>query len=192
MNDNSTDNSLRVLYELKKKHTNLIVAKHKERKGQTGCFKTGFSHARGEYTIVFDSDLQLYPEDLPLFFEKINQGYDVVNAIRENRQHPFWIKLASRIYNVLMLVLFNCPVLDAASNFTAMRTEYVKDVNLINNDHRYLIPILQLHGAKKIGEVVVRHKRRLSGKSKYSALTKYIKGVPELFISYLRIKSGGV
>ena len=89
-----------------------------------------------------------------------------------------------------MLILFDCPVFDAASNYTAVDSRFVKGLKLINNDHRYLIPITQRRGAKKIGEVVVRHLMRKHGKSKYKSLPKYIRGGPEVFFAWARIRRG--
>jgi len=188
VDDASDDGSAEKLKELAKSCKNLRPVLHRERKFQTGCFQTGFENAKGDYVITMDSDLQVLPEDLPLFFDKIGQGYELVNAIRENRQHPFWMKLASRCYNILMLLFFDCPVFDAASNYTAIKRSYVKNLKLHHNDHRYLIPILQTKGLKRIGEVVVRHEKRSRGKSKYSALPKYLKGFPEIFWAFVRIK----
>lgn len=190
IDDFSTDNSVGVIKEISGKNKNIKLLVHKKRMGQTGCFETGFNNAKGKYVITMDGDLQLAPEDLALFVEKMDKGYDVVNAIREHRQHPFWIKFASRVYNTLMLLFYNSPVLDAASNFTAFRTDYVRGVRLKGNDHRYIIPIVMRRGAKKIGEVIVQHNTRNRGKSKYSALPKYIKGFPELFIAWFKIKTG--
>lgn len=190
VNDSSTDNSKNVIEQLAKKNRNLVILNHKKSMGQTGCFKTGFDNAKGDIIVTIDGDLQLCPEDIPKFVGKIKKGYDVVNAIREHRAHPFWIKLASRIYNVLMLILFDSPVVDAASNFTAFRARFVKNLPLRDNDHRYIIPITIRRGAKKIGEVIVEHKGRHYGKSKYKSLPKYIKGFPEIFIAWSRIKMG--
>lgn len=188
VDDASDDGSAEKVLKLAKKYRNLNPIFHKERKFQTGCFQSGFRKASGDFVIVMDSDLQVLPEDLPLFFDKIKQGFNLVNAIRENRQHPFWMKLASRCYNILMLLFFDCPVFDAASNYTAIKRSYVKNIKLFHNDHRYLIPILQTKGLKKIGEVVVRHEKRSHGKSKYNALPKYLKGFPELIMAFVRIK----
>ena len=190
VNDASQDKSSILIKDISKKNKNIVLINHKYSKGQTGCFKTGFKHSKGEIIITIDGDLQVQPEDIPSFIEKINNGYDVVNAIRENRFHPFWIKLASRIYNTLMLLLFNSPVMDAASNFTAFRSKYVKNLPLKDNDHRYLIPITMRRGARRFGELIVEHKGREKGKSKYKAFPKYIKGFPEIFIAWVRIKFG--
>jgi len=190
IDDISTDKSPEILSELEGKYKNIRVITHKKQSGQTGCFKTGFENAKGDIIITIDGDLQLMPEDIPRFIEKMDRGYDLVNAIRENRKHPFWIKLASRVYNTLMLVFFNSPVLDSASNFTAVRSKFVKDLKLRGNDHRYIVPIVVRRGGKRIGEIIVEHKGRSHGKSKYKALPKYIRGFPEIIFAWVRFKAG--
>lgn len=190
VDDASTDGSDESLRQLAKRHVNLKPCFHSERKGQTGCFQTGFDAAKGDFVITMDSDLQLFPEDLPLFFEKIAQGFELVNAIRKKRRHSFVIRLASRAYNGLMWLFFRCPVSDAASNFTAIKASYVKGLELVDNDHRYIIPIVMKRGLKKIAEVEVRHRARETGKSNYSALPKYIRGFPEIAVAWRRIRSG--
>ena len=190
VNDASEDGSGVLVKDISEKNKNIVLVNHKSTRGQTGCFKSGFKHAKGEVIVTIDGDLQLQPEDIPRFIEKIHNGYDVVNAIRENRIHPFWIKLASRIYNTLMLLLFNSPVMDAASNFTAFRSEFVKNLPLRDNDHRYMIPITMRRGARRFGELIVDHKGRKKGKSKYKAFPKYIRGFPEIFVAWVRINLG--
>lgn len=191
VDDLSTDSSYRIMKELAKGNKNLVVLQNKKKSGQTGCFQNAFDNAKGSIIITMDGDLEVFPEDLPLFIDKIlNHDYDVVNAIREQRRHPFFIKLASRIYYVLMLLFFDCPVHDSASNYTAIKIEFVRNLKMKGNDHRYIIPLVMSRGAKKIGEVVIRHARRTSGKSKYKALPKFIKGFPEIFIFWAKFKMG--
>ena len=190
IDDASEDRSAEIILGCAEKNKNLVLIRHKSSRGQTGCFRTGFNHAKGDIIVTLDGDLQVMPEDIPPFVSKIEEGFDVVNAIRENRIHPFWIKFASRIYNVLMLLLFESPVMDAASNFTAFRAKFVRKLPLCDNDHRYMIPITKERGAKVFGELIITHKGRSSGKSKYKALPKYIKGFPEIFFAWMRIKTG--
>jgi glycosyltransferase involved in cell wall biosynthesis len=190
VNDASTDSTEAAMKALEKKYKNVRHINHSARRGQTGCFKTGFDNARGKFVVTMDADLQVHPEDLPLFIEKMRKGYELVNGIRENRQHPFWIKIASKIYNIMMTLFFDINVFDAASNYTSINAKYLKSLPLTDNDHRYLIPILQRRGLTRIGDVVVHHEMRRKGKSKYSALPKYIKGGFEIFQAWWRIKSG--
>ena len=190
VNDNSTDKSEEILKTLAKRYSHLRFVTHAKNRGQTGCFETGFKLAKGKYSLTMDGDLQLLPEDIPLFLERVDAGYELVNAIREKRKHTLGIQLVSRVYNLLSLIFFKSPVNDAASNFTAIKTKYVKNVKLYNNDHRYIIFIAQRRGLKKITEVEVRHQERKEGESKYKLMTKILVGFPELFFAWLRIKLG--
>lgn len=190
VDDISTDNSLKIMRELEKKYNNIKALTNKKKGGQTGCFQAGFDYADGDIIITMDGDLQVLPEDLPLFINKIEDGYDVVNGIREHRKHVFLLILLSRIYNLLMLIMFKCPVIDGASNYTAFKKHLVKKLRLKQNDHRYIIPIAIKKGAKSIGEVVIRHRPRKKGKSKYSLLKKLIGGGPEILSFWIRFKLG--
>ncbi|MBR9700131.1 glycosyltransferase [Candidatus Woesearchaeota archaeon] len=190
IDDVSSDSTSMIIKKLVKAYPLLKSIRHKTRGGQAGCFKTAFRNAKGPIIVTLDGDLQVMPEDIPLFLDKMKEGYDIVNGIREHRKHPFWIRLASRIYNLLMLIFFDSPVLDAASNYMAVKSKYVKNLSLRGNDHRYIVPIVMQRGAKRIGEVIVEHKGRKTGKSKYKALPKYIRGGPEIIFAWLRFKFG--
>ena len=187
INDTSTDNTGKMLEELKKKHTNLRPFHHKINKGQTGCFDTGFKNARGDIILTLDGDLEVKPEDLPLFIKKMDDGADIVNGIRASRKHTFSIQFASRMYNILMFLFFKSLFYDAASNYTAFRSKFVKGINLKKNDHRYILPIATRRGAKEMEEVVIQHDRRSSGTSKYKAINKFIFGLFEIVNAWYRI-----
>jgi len=188
VNDNSSDNSKVILEKLKKKYQNLRPVHHYKNRGQTGCFDTGFKLARGDIVITMDGDLEVHPEDIPLFLEKMKHpDVDVVNGIRTNRKHTFAINSLSRIYNILMFLVFQSPVYDAASNFTAFRSKFIKGINLKYNDHRYIIPIVQRRGAREFDEVIIHHDYRKSGISKYNAMKKFFFGFFELCYAWYRI-----
>lgn len=189
VDDKSTDSSLDRIKEACAKDNNILYFVHEKRKGQTGCFETGFSNAKGDIAVTIDSDLQVFPEDIPLLINKMKEGYELINAIRKKRQHGSLIVISSKIYNILMKIFFACPVRDAASNFTAIDRRFVSGVTLIENDHRYLIPIAQRRGLKTIGEVEVRHIERKRGKAKYG-LKKAVTGFPELLRAWYRIRAG--
>jgi len=187
--DHSTDKSWAVAQSLAEKDARIRPIRNPRRSGQTGGFKTGFAHACGEIVVTMDADLQVRPEDIPLLVDEMDRGFDLVNAIRTKRQHAPAIKVASRVYNLLMKVFFRSPVSDAASNFTAIEARYVKQLPLVANDHRYLIPILQDRGLTRINEIKIYHQERTRGKSKYS-LMKAVTGFPELLAVFFRIRKG--
>jgi len=191
--DHSTDGSLDLLRSLAASHPRLKPVQNPRRSGQTGGFDTGFRHASGDVIVTMDADLQNLPEDIPLLVGRVEEGrLDLCNAIRSRRRHAGMLIAISKLGNVLIRMLMVCPVSDAASNFTALRSSFVTDLTLIENDHRYLIPILVRRGLepRRIGELPTRHEARKHGSSKYSALRKALTGFPELLRCRKRIKAG--
>jgi dolichol-phosphate mannosyltransferase len=191
--DHSTDGSLEMLKDLAKTHPHLKPVQNPKRSGQTGGFETGFRNATGDVVLTMDADLQNQPEDIPLLLKPIEEGrLDLVNAIRTKRQHAGTLIAISKLGNVLIRVFMTCPVSDAASNFTAIKANFVKSLSLFENDHRYVIPICVRRGMdpKRIGEVPTRHEARKHGASKYSAIRKAITGFPELLRCKKRLRKG--
>lgn len=191
--DWSTDGSLALLKKLAETHPRLRPAQNAKRSGQTGGFETGFRHATGEVIVTMDADLQNFPEDIPLLLAPIEEGrLDLTNAVRMKRRHSLPMILISRGGNVLIRALLTCPVRDAASNFTALPAKHARGLTLVENDHRYVIPIFVRRGLdpRRIGDVETRHTARKHGASKYKVLRKAFAGVPELFRFRKRLKAG--
>lgn len=187
VNDASTDDTRSVLDGLQKKYANLRPVHHRRNGGQTQGFASGFAHARGEIVITMDCDLEVVPEDIPLFLDRMRGSVDVVNGIRTNRKHTFAINFASRIYNILLFLFFKTLTYDSASNFTAFRGRLVRSLKLRYNDHRYIIPIVMRRGAREIDEVIIHHHYRKAGMSKYGAARKFILGFVEILYAWIRI-----
>lgn len=191
--DHSTDGSLELLRKIALTNPRLKPVLNPKRSGQTGGFETGFRNATGDVIVTMDADLQNQPEDIPLLLKPIEEGrLDLVNAIRTRRQHAGSLIAISKLGNVLIRWLMLCPVSDAASNFTALKASFAQDLSLLENDHRYVIPIFVRRGMdpKRIGEAETRHEARRHGASKYSALRKALTGFPELLRCKKRIKAG--
>ena len=167
---------------------NIRLFCHNHRLGQAGCISSGFQIAKGQVVVTMDSDLQIYPEDIPLLLKKIDQGYDLVNGYRAMRQDQLFICLGSKIFNRIMRKIFSLSIEDATSNFVAIRKKFLKRLTLFNNDHRYLIAILKSRGLNKMCEILVRHRDRKKGRSKYSFFIKFLTAFPELLRAFIRIK----
>ncbi|MFC1517788.1 glycosyltransferase family 2 protein [Candidatus Margulisiibacteriota bacterium] len=171
VDDGSTDNTHKVLKQLKTKSPDIKVLKHKQNKGQTLALSTGIKAAQGEIIITFDGDLQYDPKDIILFAEKIEDGFDVVNAWRRDRQDNFFTKrLPSKVANYLIGLTCGLKLRDHGSGFKAFKRKYIKNISLKNNQHRYLSLLAKLNGANNIVEVCVSCAERPFGKSKYTIL----------------------
>ncbi|MBU6415117.1 glycosyltransferase [Patescibacteria group bacterium] len=191
VDDASTDKSADIIKRWANDFPHVRYIHHDKSRGQTGAFKSGFDAARGEIVITMDSDLEVLPEDIPLFLEKMKEGYQMVNGVRIDRKHEGLIVWQSRAYNVLMKLFFLSPFKDNASNYTSFVTAMVRGLPLTDNDHRYLYPILRTRGLRKsaCAEVGVRHILRTRGVSKYGRF-KAVTSAFEMFPAWWRVHSG--
>jgi glycosyltransferase involved in cell wall biosynthesis len=190
VDDASTDGSADVVKSYQEKHTEISLMQLQKRGGQTGCYKLAFAKVKADYIIRMDADLQDAPEDLPKFFEKTDQGSELIMGLRECRKHSRILRLASGIYDLLILALFNSPLHSNSGSYVAFKADLVKNIPFRNNDHRYLPLIAMRRGANNISEVFVKHNERQWGKTKYHPVKKVILGVPEVFFFLFRYKLG--
>lgn len=190
VDDASTDQTKAVIREFARKHRWIRPVFLRRRSGQTGCFRAAFAKARGDYLIRMDADLQDSPADLPLFLKAFHDGADLVMGLRECRQHRRLYRLASYVYDFLVVLIFNSPLHANSGSFVGFRADLVRGLDFKKNDHRYLPLIAMRRGARNIREVFVRHGQRRFGESKYQPLPKLLLGFFEVWRLFFRIKTG--
>jgi hypothetical protein len=124
VDDGSIDGTFSLLKEIAAVDSRVTVVKLRRNFGQTAGLAAGFDHARGEYIIAMDGDLQHDPADIPLFLEKIAEGYDIVSGWRKNRVDNFWMRrIPSRCANWLMAKLSGVDIHDFGTTFKSYRRE---------------------------------------------------------------------
>ena len=156
-----------LLREIAAVDSRVTVVKLRRNFGQTAGLAAGFDHARGEYIIAMDGDLQHDPADIPLFLEKIAEGYDIVSGWRKNRVDNFWLRrIPSRCANWLMAKLSGVDIHDFGTTFKAYRREILEQVPLYGELHRFIPALASWHGASII-EVPIKNVNRERGVSHY-------------------------
>ncbi len=73
--------------------------------GQHYAITAGLDHARGEWIVVMDCDLQDRPEEIPRLYKKALEGYDVVLARREVRKDTFFKVMFSKLFHKTLTFL---------------------------------------------------------------------------------------
>lgn len=186
VDDGSQDESALFLAHFAQKEPRVRLLSHERRRGQCAALKTGFDNARFAHCLTLDADLQVYPEDIPLFVREAARA-EVVNGWRQNRQDVWVIKWSSGMFNLLCRILLASRFHDASSNFALFPTAYVRYLPLFKNDHRYLLFVAEMRRRGCVHEIPIRHAPRISGRSKYSPL-KAIGGFAEFLNFYRRRK----
>ncbi len=151
--------------------------------GHEAAMTAGLQHARGDFVVLMDSDLQDPPELIPDLVHKIQQGFDVVYAERLSRAGETWLKRASSkaFYRLCSrLTGFNIP--DNAGDFRVFRREVVESLNTLKEHNRYL-KMLYAYVGYRVASVPYHRQARHGGKSKYNYL-KLINAALDAIISF--------
>ncbi|HKQ88100.1 MAG TPA: glycosyltransferase family 2 protein [Candidatus Acidoferrales bacterium] len=167
VDDASKDGTFRLLSEIASADRRVTVVKLRRNFGQTAALKAGFDHSQGEIIISMDGDLQHDPAEIPLFIEKIKEGYDIVSGWRVSRtDHWLARQLPSRIANWMMAKLSRVDLHDFGTTFKAYRREILSEIHLYGELHRF-IPALASWAGASVAEVPITNIPRKSGKSNY-------------------------
>jgi glycosyltransferase involved in cell wall biosynthesis len=167
VDDGSRDRTFHLLREIAAVDSRVTVVRLRRNFGQTSALAAGFDHARGEYIIAMDGDLQHDPADIPLFLEKIAEGYDIVSGWRKRRIDNLWLRrIPSRCANWLMAKLSGVDIHDFGTTFKAYRRDILEQVPLYGELHRFIPALASGYGAS-ICEVPIRNVNRERGESHY-------------------------
>ena len=167
VDDGSRDGSSELLAELHAEDDTLKVLRFRRNFGQTAALAAGFEYAHGDVIVSLDGDLQNDPVDIPRLLAKLDEGYDLVNGWRVNRQDPFLRRrLPSQIANHMISLTTRVKLHDYGCTLKAFRREVAKGLKLYGEMHRF-IPALAGDMGARIAELPVSHHARTHGRSKY-------------------------
>ena len=167
INDGSSDGTLKLLGEIQRGHAKVKLIDLRGNHGQTAALAAGFDHASGDVIIPMDGDLQHLPEEIPLFIEKIDEGYDVVSGWRQKRKESLLLRrIPSLVANRLIGFVSGVNVHDFGTTFKAYRRDILERITLYGDFHRF-IPAFAGKMSAKVTEVKIEAPERGTGKSSY-------------------------
>jgi glycosyltransferase involved in cell wall biosynthesis len=167
VDDGSTDDSFGILARLQASDHRLRVIRFRRNFGQTAAFAAGFAHARGRLIVTSDGDLQNDPHDIPAMIGQLEGGFDIVCGWRKDRKDAFVSRrLPSTLANTLISTVTGVHLHDYGCSLKIFLAEIVKDMKLYGEMHRFL-PAIASEQTSSIGEMVVNHRPRKYGESKY-------------------------
>jgi glycosyltransferase involved in cell wall biosynthesis len=167
VDDGSTDASFALLKSIYHRDERVRVVRFRKNFGQTAALAAGFAEARGPVIVTLDADLQNDPSYIPLLLERLDSGFDIVCGWRRDRKDPYLSRrLPSQIANWLISVVTGVHLHDYGCTLKAFRADVVKNLHLYGEMHRFIPAVASGFGVQ-IDEVVVGHRPRRVGQSKY-------------------------
>jgi glycosyltransferase involved in cell wall biosynthesis len=178
VDDGSTDGSWAVIRRLAESDPRVQGMRFRRNFGKAAALSAGFAQARGEVVMTLDADLQDDPHEIPRFLEEMAKGYDCVSGWKKVRHDP-WHKVGpSRVFNAMVSRLTGVVLHDHNCGMKSYRREIFEEVRLYGELHRF-VPVLAAARGFRIGEVIIQHRPRKYGRSKYG-VTRIVKGFLDL------------
>ena len=168
VDDGSTDESFSTLAGMQASDPRWRIIRFRRNFGQTAAFSAGFAHAKGRLIATADGDLQNDPRDIPAMVRTLDtEGLDIVCGWRKNRKDALVSRLLpSMMANRLISWATGVRLHDYGCSLKIFRAEVVKPLKLYGEMHRF-IPAIASEQGVKIAEMVVNHRARRHGTSKY-------------------------
>lgn len=141
--------------------------------GQHRAITAGLNYAKGDWVVVMDCDLQDRPEEIPNLYKKTQEGYDIVQGERVERQDKFLKKLSSTVFNSVYSYLCGIKKNKKIANFGIYKQPVIRAVCNMPERERGFGILVDYVGFKSIS-IPIEHGRRYEGTSSYT-LSKLLK-----------------
>lgn len=164
VDDGSKDKTPETCKELKP----LKYIRMRKNFGQTAAMDAGIKAAQYDYIVTMDGDRQNDPADIPKLVKYLeDNNLDIVSGWRKNRKDTVMKKFTSRVANFLRGIIVKDHIHDSGCSLKIYKKECFDHINLYGEMHRFIPALLKIKGFE-VGEVVVNHRPRTAGVTKYN------------------------
>ena len=166
VDDGSSDGSVNVIKKIVENDINTNIIQFHRNYGKSAALGEGFKNANGEYIVTMDADLQDDPKEIPNLVSKLEEGFDLVSGWKKNRKDPLSKKIPSKFFNFITRLFTGVKIHDFNCGLKIYRQSVIKTLEIYGGRHRY-IPALAGYKNFKVTEIIVNHRPRLYGETKY-------------------------
>lgn len=167
VDDGSTDGSTDLIRQYAEQDPHVRPVIFARNFGHQIAVTAGLDYSRGESVVIIDSDLQDPPEVILDLIGKWREGYEIVYAVREEREGESWFKLftAGLFYRLIYRITDVDIPLDTG-DFRLLDRNVVSVLNQMRERHRFLRGMSAWVGFRQVG-VSYRRAARFAGETKY-------------------------
>ena len=167
VDDGSHDRSLDLLAEAAARDPRIVVISLSRNFGHQAALTAALDQVSGDAAVVMDGDLQDPPEEIPRLVAKLQEGYDVVYALRVRRKESVLLRLAYFVFYRVIASLSKLKLPVDAGDFGIMSRRVVDEIRRAPEQNRYLRGLRTWVGFRQTG-LEIERAERLAGQSKYS------------------------
>ena len=168
VDDGSTDHTVSRCLSFIKANKNIRLISFSRNYGHEIASTAGLDHALGDYVVLMDTDLQHPPELIPDMVKKAFEGFDVVCALRINREQESWFKrTTAHLFYSLSRKMTGFNLEANTGNFRLLSRSVVDSLKKMKESNRHLIMMFAYVGYKT-ATIDFHCPPRSAGKSKYN------------------------
>lgn len=189
VNDFPMDTTFDVIKALAEKYDNIVGVNLAKNFGQHAALMAGFGYCTGDVVVCLDDDGQTPADEVGKLLDKIEEGYDVVYAKYEHKQHSLFRNFGSKVNELMARFMIGKPKELYVSSYFAAKSFIVKEMLRYQNPYPYVIGLV-LRTTKNITNVTVNHREREIGTSGYTfskLLGLWLNGFTAFSIKPLRV-----
>lgn len=165
--DINKDNTVGLLEEYSKLYPNIKAIKLSNSFGQHVAVMAGLDHASGEAIVIMDGDLQDFPEDIPLLYDKLRENFDIVYGVKERKNDNTFRNSSSRLFNWIMNLFSDKKVSNNSSMFRIISRNALNEIvkfREVEPSLTYIFSYINLPTT----EIAVSSGARHQGETKYN------------------------
>jgi dolichol-phosphate mannosyltransferase len=167
VDDGSTDGSTEKIRELAQADKTVRPVIFARNFGHQVAITAGWDYARGDAIIIIDADLQDPPETMLELAKKWKEGYEVVYAVRGEREGESWFKkFTAAMFYRLIYSITDVKIPVDTGDFRLMDRKVVNVLKQMNERHRFPRGMSAWVGFRQIG-VTYKRAARVAGVTKY-------------------------
>lgn len=167
VNDCSPDDTFAVISALAREDKRITAVDLTRNFGQHGALMAGFHHCAGDIVVCLDDDGQTPADEVGKLLQKLEEGYDVVYASYEHKQHSRFRNWGTRINNKMTEIMLGKPKDLSIPSYLAAKRFIIDE--MLNYKHCFpYVDGLVLRSTRKLCNVPVNHRQRQEGESGYT------------------------
>lgn len=180
--DASPDGSWRRISEIAARDSRVVGLRLARNAGQHNAISAGLQHARGQWVVVMDCDLQDTPEAIPELYRKALEGYDLVFAQRLQRRDTWLKRCSSRTFYRVLGYLTDTHYDASTANFGIFSARAIAAVNALPERGRFF-PLMVRWAGFPATVLPVSHAPRATGSTSYN-FRKLLQLASEIVLSH--------
>jgi glycosyltransferase involved in cell wall biosynthesis len=167
VDDRAPDDPWPLIRELGREEPRIRGVQLSRNFGQHYALTAGIDHARAQWYVVMDCDLQDAPEDIPLLYAKVREGYDAVVGVRRKEGHGLAKRHGSRLFYRVFNLLAGVDLDWSVGNFRIFSDRVAEGFRQMREQMRLLPASLSFMGFS-VGTLELAHHPREEGRSSYT------------------------